>query len=91
MRLLQLFQPVHHPVIGRIRDFRLVQHVILIFVVAQLLAEVLDLFFHSGGCSFGHETLELSSSRHSEPARRGGRSKESLFSTSTQDGMSESA
>ena len=59
MRGFQLLQPVHHPVVCRIRNLRLVQHVILVFVVAQLLAKLPNLFFDTSWRSFGHEILGI--------------------------------
>src|SRR5207302_4974338 len=42
----QLFQPLHHPVVCRVRDLRLIQHLIPVFVIAQLFAQFFNLFFH---------------------------------------------
>src|SRR6266513_92690 len=57
IRSLQLFQPVHQPVIRGIRNLRIIEHVIPVFVVAQLLAKLFYLFFHTCWRSLGHETL----------------------------------
>ncbi len=61
MRRLQLFQPVHHPVVRRVRNLRLIGHVIEVFVVMQLLAQVFDLFFDACRRGLGHETPRFAS------------------------------
>jgi len=40
MRGLQLLEAIHQAIVGGIGNFRLVQHVIEIFVVAQLVAQI---------------------------------------------------
>ncbi len=57
MRGFQLFEAVHHAVKGGVGNLRVVENVIAVFVVPQLLAELLDLVFHTGSGGFGHETL----------------------------------
>src|SRR5690348_1713509 len=44
MRRFQFLQPPHQPVVRRVRNLRLIQHVIPVFVVAQLLAQLFHLF-----------------------------------------------
>src|SRR5260370_394309 len=54
-RGLQCYQPLHQAVVRGIRNLRLVQNVIEIFVMAQLVAQLFDLVF--GGYRLGHGTL----------------------------------
>ena len=41
---LQLFELIHQPIVGGIGNFRVVRHMIEIFVVAKFFAKTLDLF-----------------------------------------------
>ncbi len=56
MRLLQLRQFAHQPVIRRIRNLRVILHVIFVLVVTQLFAQLGNLFLDGGGrgSGFGH-------------------------------------
>src|SRR5919108_2725615 len=64
MRRLQLFQPLHQPVVRRVRNLRLIQHVIPVFVVAQFLAQLFHLFLHIHSRRLRHLTSALHSSCH---------------------------
>ncbi len=55
VRRLQFLEALHQTVIGGVGNFRLVQNVIEILVMAQLVAQLFDFVF--GGYSLGHETL----------------------------------
>src|SRR5712672_1980952 len=55
MRGLQLLEAVHQAIVGGVGNFGLVQHVIEIFVMTQLVAQIFD--FDFGGYRLGHGTL----------------------------------
>src|SRR6267154_191179 len=60
MRGLEFLEAVHQAIVGGVGNFRLVQHVVEIFVMAQLVAQGFDLLpgdFVLGGYRLGHGTL----------------------------------
>ena len=50
---LQLHEPAHHPVVFRVGNLRVVQHIIAIVVVVQRLPELFHLFSHGFGNHHG--------------------------------------
>src|SRR5882762_3730327 len=60
MRGFEFFEAVHQAIVGGVGNFGLVQHMVEIFVVAQLVAQGFDLLpgdFVLGGYHLGHGTL----------------------------------
>ena len=82
MRGFQFLQPVHHPVVSRVRDFRIIQDVVAVFVVAQLLAKLFNLFFDASGRSLGHKTPRSFPGSSFRAVARASRPEESFFGAS---------
>ena len=69
MRGFQVFELAHQAVVGRVGHFRIVGHIIAVFVVAQSFAQVFDFVFY-GSAGPGHATLTMKFAEEEMPRLR---------------------